>query len=246
MQTTFAMTCDDFSHEIPSLGLSGGINSAALLCYLATEHPESKRPKHLLLYYAHLREHSPDTFRFVKACVRYARNRFPKVEFGMHRASVIDFFEKKNFIPHPTISPCTEGCKTLQMDCWSREHGATLDLIGYVMTERRRLLRAEEKARRAVAFPIFHLSDADCFRLVNREIGWHPAIYDIRDENGKRAFTHNNCLPCKNMTLVQIRAVAKHFPKYWDKAEAMAKRINSYWGRSSEYPADPCASCVFD
>lgn len=246
MQSKLDFACDDFSAERPRLGLSGGINSAALLCYLATEHPPEKRPKHLLLYYAHLREHSPRTFRFVADCVRYARERFLVVEFGMHRTSVLDFFEKDRFIPHPAISPCTEHCKTIQMHKWTVEHGGTIDLIGYVMTERRRLVRAEEKARNRVAFPIFHLSEAECFGLVDREIGWHPPIYDLRDEKGRRIFRHNNCLPCKNMTLGQIRAVAEHYPERWRKAEAMAARIGNYWGRKSEYAGDPCSSCVFD
>lgn len=242
----FDFASDDFSAERPCLGLSAGINSAALLCYLATVHPEAKRPRHLLLYYAHLREHSPDSFRFVKACVRYARARFPVVEFGMHRCSVLDFFEAENFIPHPALSPCSDHLKMDPMDKWTLAHGGTLDLIGYVRHERRRVARMLGHGDTRARFPIAHLTEADCFALVDREIGWHPAIYDIRDEQGRRVFTHNNCLPCKNMTLAQLRAVAQHYPKYWAKAEALAVRINSYWGRPSEYKGDPCAVCVFD
>jgi hypothetical protein len=246
VKPAFAFMHDDFSRERPRIGLSGGINSAALLCHLATEHPPAKRPDHLLLYYAHLREHSPGTFRFVKACVRYARRKFPTVEFGMHRCSVVDFFERENFIPHPTLSPCTEHCKVIPMDRWSRAHGATIDLIGYVRHERKRALKAEEKARRSLAFPIAYLTERECFELVDREIGWHPPIYDLRDGTGRRLFTHNNCLPCKNMKLDQIRAVAKHFPAFWARAESMAERIGNFWGRPSEYAGDPCALCVFD
>lgn len=237
---------DDFSAETPRLGVSAGINSAALLCYLATEHPEAKRPHKLLMYYAHLREHSPQSGKFALDCVRYARKKFPVVKFGMSRASVLDWMEKENFIPHPTVSPCTWHLKIEPMDKWSIENGATIDLIGFVRHEQRRIKRVLGHGDTRARFPIAHLSEADCFKIVDQEIGWHPPIYDIRDERGNRVFKHNNCLPCKNMTLPQIRAVAKYYPKYWVKAEAMAQRINNYWGRKSEYPADPCAVCVFD
>lgn len=246
MQNVWEFMTDDFSTERPRIGLSGGINSTALLCYLATIHPVEKRPTELLLYYAHLREHSPKTFRFVADCVRYARTKFPYVKFGMHKASVVDWFEKENFIPHPTVSPCTWHCKVEPMDVWTKANGGTIDLIGYVRHERKRMLRSEEKARRPVSFPICHISEADCFKLVDKEIGWHPPIYDIRREDGKRAFSHNNCLPCKNMTLPQLRLVAEHYPKQYKRAIDMAERINNYWGRPSEYPGDPCAVCVFD
>jgi hypothetical protein len=246
MQRSFDSMTDDFSTERPRLGLSGGINSAALLCYLATEHDEAKRPKTLLLYYAHLREHSPGTARFVFDCVRYARMKFPTVEFGMHRASVVDFFEEENFIPHPTVSPCTRHLKTLPMDKWTEAHGGTMDIIGFVRHERKRIIRTKRLAKHVVCFPIAAMSEEECFRIVDREIGWHPPIYDIKDENGKRLFTHNNCLPCKNMTLEQIRNVKRHFGRYYDRAIAMAERIDNYWGRPTEYPFDPCASCVFD
>jgi hypothetical protein len=238
-------TTDDFSEDVPRLGTSGGINSGALLCYLASEHPPEKRPRRLLMYYAHLREHSPGTMRFVKLQVRYAREHFPAVEFGMQRASVVDFFEAENFIPHPLYSPCTEHLKVEPMERWSIAHGATLDLIGYVRHERKRQAVAQKKAERDVAFPIANLSEEDCFALVRREIGWYPPIYDIR-ENGKRVFSHNNCLPCKNMTLKQLRAVAKYYPRYFERAMRMAERIGNYWGRPSEYAGDPCALCVFD
>lgn len=239
-------TSDDFSADRPSLGLSGGINSAALLCFLAAEHPAPKRPAHLLLYYAHLREHSPGTMRFVKLCVRYARRHFARVEFGMHRASVVEYFEAQNFIPHPTVSPCTWHCKVEKMEAWSVAHGATVDLVGFVQHERKRIDRAESKARRDELFPIAGMTEDECFAIVTREIGYYPPIYDLRDEKGRRIFTHNNCLPCKNMSLKQLRMVSRYFPRYWERAEAMAVRINNYWGRPSEYAGDPCALCVFD
>jgi hypothetical protein len=240
-------TTDDFSADRVRIGTSGGINSAALICYLATEHPFHKRPKWLGLYYAHLREHSPGTFRFVVACLRYARKRFETVEFGLHRASVVDFFEENNFIPHPTLSPCTEHLKIEPMEAWDERHGVTIDLIGFVRHEYSR--RGESHIKTAadiVRFPIAHLTEDDCFRIVDKEIGWHPAIYDIRDPKGKRVFTHNNCLPCKNMTKKQLQSVKEHFPKKYTRAQAMACRIGNYWGRKGEQSGDPCSLCQFD
>lgn len=243
----FDMMSDDFSAEIPSLGISAGINSAALLCYLATVHPASKRPKTLLMYYAHLREHSPESVKFVADCVRYARRHFSVVKFGMSRASVVDFFETEKFIPHPTVSPCTAHLKVIPMEKWSDANGSTMDLIGFIEEERRRIVRAVNRDKEGRArFPIAHMNEAECYEIVDREIGWHPSIYDIRNENGGRVFKHNNCLPCKNMTKSQLESVATHFPEYWERAAAMAERIGNYWGRPTDYPADPCARCLFD
>lgn len=244
----------DLSDETPIIGLSGGINSAALLCYLAAVHPEEARPRRLLLYYAHLREHSPDTFRFVADGVRYARRQFGEgaVTFGMHRASVLDYFEAERFIPHPAVSPCTSALKVEPMNAWAAAHGATVDLIGYVREERRRIRRQRERGVEGKAYPIAHLTDAECLALVDREIGWHPAIYDLRREDGRPAFRHNNCLPCKNMHARDFALVGEHFPGYWRRATASAGRISeergspAYWGRAGEYAGDPCAVCAFD
>lgn len=248
MQTSFGFAkTDDFSGDRVRIGLSGGINSAALLCYLATEHPAHKRPSWLGLYYSHLREHSPGTFRFVKHCVRYARRMFPEIAFGMHRCSVVDFFEAKNFIPHPVLSPCTEQLKIEPMMRWDERHGVMIDLIGFVRHE---MSRRGEKHLGSdadlVRFPIAHLTEEQCFEIVDREIGWHPPIYDIRDEKGRRAFTHNNCLPCKNMTRKQLASVAEHYPDHYQRAMRMACRIGNYWGRKKDQPADPCSVCSFD
>lgn len=242
----FAKT-DDFSGDRVRIGLSGGINSAALLCFLATDHPFGKRPKWLGLYYAHLREHSPGTFKFVKACVRYGRKNFDHVEFGMHRSSVVDFFEAEKFIPHPMYSPCTEHLKIDQMEAWDQKHGVTVDLIGFVRHEMSR--RGEKHVKSEadlIRFPIAHLTDEQCLALVDREIGFHPPIYDILDPKGKRLFTHNNCLPCKNMTKKQFASVATHFPKQAKRAQEMADRIGSYWGREGPGSGDSCSLCKFD
>jgi 3'-phosphoadenosine 5'-phosphosulfate sulfotransferase (PAPS reductase)/FAD synthetase len=241
------MKSKDFSEDRVRIGLSGGINSAALLCWLATECEPHYRPLWLGLYYCHLREHSPKTARFVFDSVRYARRHFPEVVFGMHRCSAVDFFEAENFIPHPTLSPCTEHLKIEPMERWHHENRCTINLIGFVKHE---LKRRSEKSIKTEAdlikYPIGHYTEEDCFSIVDREIGWHPPIYDLRDAKGKRLFTHNNCLPCKNMNSRQLQAVADHFPKYWNRAKAMADRINNYWGRDAEFAPDPCSLCTFD
>lgn len=238
---------DDLSHERPIIGLSGGINSMGVLCHLATQHPVEKRPRALLLYYAHLREHSRDTFRFVAAGVRYARQHFEHVEFGMHRASFLAWARQHKMIPHPTISPCSHDLKISQMEAWAAARGATVDLIGYIRKERRRIQRQQQYDMPIdKRYPIAHLSDDDCFALVQQEIGWYPAIYDLRDPNGKRIFHHNNCLPCKNMQLRDLDAVARYFPEYWQAAQATAEEIGAYWGRKTKYGADPCEVCTFD
>ena len=246
MQRDLFPPTDDLSAERPAIGLSGGINSAALLCYLASEHPEPKRPRTVLLYYAHLSEHSPDTFPFVKACVRYARAHFADVRFRMHRDSMAGFIRRERFIPHPTVSPCTFDLKIERMEAWAAREGATVDLIGYVRHERKRIERQRARGVEGKAYPIAHLTDADCLSIVDREIGWHPAIYDLRRDDGKPAFGNNNCLPCKNMHARQLKLVQLHFPDYWQRAAAAAADVGSYWGRAEEYAGDPCAVCAFD
>ena len=245
MQLNFLLNHDDFSDERPIIGLSGGINSAALLCYLATEHPVGKRPATLLLYYAHLAEHSPDTFAFVKACVRYARRHFD-ARFRMHRTSMVDWIRRNNMIPHPTVSPCTYDLKIEPMEAWAAEMGATCDLIGYVRHERRRIKRQLRRDVEGKRYPIAHLSESDCMHLVKREIGWYPAIYDIKDRRGNRVFTHNNCLYCKNMTDTQRENVQRYYPDYAERSEQVASEVGTYWGRASEYAGDACTVCAFD
>ena len=46
------------------IGLSGGINSMAVLCWLG-ELPTHKHPDELHLFYADFKEHSEDTIQFV-------------------------------------------------------------------------------------------------------------------------------------------------------------------------------------
>lgn len=256
----------DYSEKEVLLGLSGGINSMAVLCWLSKCQPEYF-PKTLHLFYAHLTEHSPDTFRFVAAGVRFARQVFPSVKFRMVRGSVIQFFEKEKLIPHPTISPCTRKLKLQPMERYVEENGITDNVVGYVKGEANR--RAKRMADRtgsdlsdvkwngvSVKFPISSYENEWCFQIVQSLIGWYPAIYDIRDSLGRRVFKHNNCLPCKNMDTGDLELVKQHFPEYFQKAMQLTKILNRHWGAKADpfystFGREPwqkaeCEHCVFD
>lgn len=229
------------------IGLSGGINSAALLVYLATMYPEGMRPRELFLFYAHLREHSADTARFVMDCIRYAQKHFDCVTWKIERYSVLAFFRSERIIPHPIISPCSERLKIIPMLAFKELHGIELDLVGYVRTERRRWERQRARGAQDKLYPIAHLSDEDCFELVDGAIGWHPAIYDIRDDRGRRVFAHNNCLPCKNMDADDLEAVQKYYPDKWKPAAELSADLDAYWGRPKgleDFDGD-CHYCLF-
>ena len=230
----------DLSEKRVLLGLSGGINSAALLCFLATQYPEQYRPAELHLYAIELEEHSPDTFQFTKACIRYAARHFSKIRWYIKWGSALRFFEDENMIPHPILSPCSEHLKIIPMLDYYERHNLDIDLIGYVRTERSRMMRQSRKSA-IKYYPIAHLSNDDCFEIVDREIGWHPAIYDIRDpRTGKRVFNHNNCLPCQKGdgflddsgdSSGYYTNVEMYFPEYFEKARVTAEKTGSYWGR---------------
>lgn len=238
-------------------GLSGGINSAALACWFVEK---GYNPAQLHLYYAHLIEHSPDTFQFVADCIRFVRQYYPQVRVKITKGSVLKYFAEQKMIPHPKISPCTRQLKTGPMDNYCLEHGIQVDLIGYVREERDRIVKARQKGCDNLFtvkdFPIGIFSEEWCFEIVDRYIGWHPAIYDIRDGRGKRLFSHNNCLPCKNMHIPQMMHVAKYFPEYMSAAVALSTNLQSYWGREAEayyttfgredYEPGQCSICAFD
>jgi len=59
------------------IGLSGCINSMAVLCWLVET---GIKPSELHIYYAHFKEHSPDTFKFVADGIRFARKNFANVK----------------------------------------------------------------------------------------------------------------------------------------------------------------------
>ena len=72
MQKSLFLEQTDYSGKDIMIGLSGGINSMAVLCWLAN-YPQQYKPKILHLFYAHFEEHSPDTLNFVLAGVKYAK-----------------------------------------------------------------------------------------------------------------------------------------------------------------------------
>jgi 3'-phosphoadenosine 5'-phosphosulfate sulfotransferase (PAPS reductase)/FAD synthetase len=237
----------DYSRSKILVPLSGGINSAAALCLLGEYHPEHLKPGELHLFYAHFKEHSPDTFKFVASCIRYARHKFSDVRVKITRNSVNKFFIEQHMIPHPTVSPCSSRLKINPMQAYDVENGIDVVLIGFVRDEISRYKRAikrEQKQKRAKEqYPLLNMSDEDCFYLVKQIIGWYPAIYDLR-ENGRRVFTHNNCLPCKNMSRKQLLNVGKHFPEYARRAEETAAQIpGAYWGRDDVPEVFKCDVC---
>lgn len=228
------------------VGLSGGINSMAVLCWLG-ELSDDNKPSELHLFYADFKEHSPDTVQFVLDGYFWARSKFHKVVYTQTDNSVMDFFVENNFIPHPTNSKCSVSLKIQPMLRYAYQNNIQMDLIGYVAKEVRRMKRAARAGNNDLFFsksyPIIGRDDAWCFEIVTRCIGWYPAIYDIQ-ENGKRVFSHNNCLPCKNMTSKQLRSVAKHYPAFHKRALEVEAETGSYFGRSK--CDSGCAVCDFD
>jgi hypothetical protein len=229
------------------LGLSGGINSMAILCQI---HELGIKPKGLYIFYAHFKEHSPDTFRFVKDGIRFARKHFDNVHVKITRNSIIDFFEEENIIPHPANSPCSKRLKIQTANIWAFENNIKIDLVGYVKHELKRRSGRQEKNMDVNLFslqkhyPIGEFTDAWCFEIVKKHIGWYPAIYDIlwcqedfaeglcqKRDIGRRVFAHNNCLPCKNMNEKDMLAVRKYFPEYHLEAMKLSARLSKYWGR---------------
>jgi len=237
----------DFSDKRVLIGLSGGINSMSVLCWLS-ELPPQYKPVELHLFYAHFEEHSPDTRLFVEAGFEYAKKHFEKVFCQVTENSVMEYFEEKNFIPHPTISPCSSEMKIIPMLKYSYKHCIDIDLIGYVKNEKKRYDRLQQKAKQDMffkkQFPIIEKDNEWCFEIVLKKIGWYPAIYNLKNEKGKRLFTHNNCLPCKNMTAKQMDLVKENFPDYYERAIEVQQNTGMYFGRSK---CDiGCSTCDFD
>src|SRR5690242_1661610 len=110
MQSNYIDEHIDLSGQSVLIGLSGGINSMAVLITVAL-YPEQYKPKELHLYYAHFKEHSPGTFKFVADGIRYARRKFTDVKVKITRNSVLRFFEEQKMIPHPTNSACSRLLK---------------------------------------------------------------------------------------------------------------------------------------
>lgn len=216
------------------IGLSGGINSAAVLIWLIES---GHIPSELHLYYAHFKEHSPDTFQFVADLIRYARKHFENVKVTITKNSVIDFFRQQKMIPHPAISPCSRKLKIEPMAKYGYDNCIDVDLIGYVKNELKRRSKGAYDPQTAMfesekIYPIGEFTDEWCFDVVKKHIGWYPAIYDLLDNEGNRLFKHNNCLPCKHMYLDDLQNVHFHFPNYMRDALRLSAELSSYWGRS--------------
>lgn len=244
-----------YTDEKVLIGLSGGINSMAVLCWLKER---GDIPSELHLFYSHMKEHSCDTFRFVADGIRFARKHFPNVIAKIDRHSVLAYFEKHKMIPHPARSTCSYWLKIKPMEDYCRDKGITIDLVGFVRHELRRINRMEKTKdsyrNLDKQFPIASFDDDWCFTIVKRNIGWYPSIYDIK-ENDKRVFKHNNCLPCKNMSTADLLAVVKYYPDHMTKADELSRRLQAYWGRNAQdyytifgredYEAVPCQHCTF-
>lgn len=234
----------DYSGKKVLIPLSGGINSAAVLCFLGEHHLENLKPSELHLYYSHLREHSPETMPFVVDLMKWAKTKFASLRLKITRKSVNRFFERQHMIPHPSISPCSIELKIKPRQAYIAEHAIDLELIGFVKEDFRRFRRAQKYNTQRDRYPILEWSDADCFKIVKDCIGWYPSIYDIK-EKGRRVFSHNNCLPCKNMTTKQLANVAKYYPDYATRAQETASRIpGAYWGRDDVPDVLVCDSCT--
>lgn len=251
IQTDAFIEYQDFSGQKIMIGMSGGINSMAVLCFLATEYPKEKLPKELHLFYAHFEEHSGDTFDFVKAGVAYAERQFPtgvQVVYKNTWNSVNTFFGQQRTIPHPTNSMCSRVLKREVMMKYLKENEIDFDLVGFVRHEKGRMTRQQSynnDESNAKVYPITTMTDEDCEAICEREIGWVPAIYKIK-ENGKRVFKHNNCLPCKNMHDYQLKKVKEYYPDRYARALQTAKDLGQHWGRKDEVDELICPTCDWD
>jgi len=171
----------DYTNEEVGCPLSAGINSMATLCWLANY---EFKPKNIYIFYAHFKEHSPESFDFVLAGVEYAKKHFENVIFEYTENSILDFFEQEKMIPHPTFAPCTMQLKIKPANAFLSKHNCTIDLVGYVRSEQRRITNMESKGANNLFlskhFPIRDFTDENCFELVKKEIGWYPKIYDLK------------------------------------------------------------------
>jgi len=232
------------------IGLSGGINSMAVLCNLVES---GIKPSVVHLFYAHFDEHSPDTFQFVADGIRYARKHFPCVKVKITHNSILRFFEEVKMILHPARGLCSYRLKIEPINQYAFENDLKIDLVGYVKHELKR--RAEGQKKNVPQdffslqklYPIGEFSDEWCFEIVKRNIGWWPLIYDLvwseedfieglcdKKNIGQRIFKHNNCLPCKNMYSKEMKAIKKYYPKYFEQAMKLSNKLKGYYGRDKD------------
>lgn len=225
----------NLNNERILIGLSGGINSMAVLCHLVES---GVKPAEVHLFYAHFDEHSPDTFKFVADGIRYARKHFPVVKVKITRNSILGFFEEVKMILHPARGLCSYRLKIEPINKYAFEQDLKIDLVGYVKHELKRRAEGQKKKAPQTFFSLQKLytigeyTDEWCFEIVKRHIGWYPKIYDIKDEAGKRIFKHNNCLPCKNMYPHELEAIKQHYPKYFERAMRTSAKLKAHYGRN--------------
>jgi 3'-phosphoadenosine 5'-phosphosulfate sulfotransferase (PAPS reductase)/FAD synthetase len=255
MQEDAFVEFEDYSDKRILIGLSGGINSAAIICFLATEYPKEYLPKEIHFFYAHFDDHSPDTMDFVLDCVKYSYQKFNRVFVKITHQSMEQFCTESNMIPHPTNSACSRLMKREPIMEYYDEQDLDFDLVGYVRSEKNRIERQQSynnAQSKNKAYPIITMTDHDCEVICEKEIGWIPAIYKIKDNNGKRLFKHNNCLPCKNMHDKEMKVVKEHFPDYYDRALKLTKKLSEstgkeiHWGRTDEIDELICPTCEWD
>jgi hypothetical protein len=165
------------------LGLSAGINSMAILCHLKEQ---GIQPSELHLFYAHFNEHSPDSFKFVKDGIRFARKHFNNVFVRIERHSILRWFEENKMIPHPANSPCSRLLKIERINKYGFENGIGVDLVGYVKHELKRRVDGQNGKKENTLFsldkqyPIGAFTDEWCFEIVKRNIGWYPRLYGFK------------------------------------------------------------------
>ena len=201
----------NYTDKRVAIGLSGGINSAAVLCYLVDQVQPEDRPNTLHLFYAHFSEHSPDTYSFVLACVDFARKHFNNVVFETTNNSMNRFCtDSLKSIPPPQSAACTRILKIEPMMQFMAKYQIDVDLVGYVREEKRRITRQQQRLKEKLTkqYPIQHLSNEDCFNLVKKHIGWYPEIYNIfwTDPKIKTYIKTNTWLDANQKKLLLSRA----------------------------------------
>lgn len=218
----------DYEGKRVMIGLSGGINSAAVLCYL-NKFVEYK-PKTLHLFHANFIEHSPDTLRFVRDQVEYARRNFAHVVYEQSDNSILQHFEEQKIIYTPKFSGCTRMLKIEPIIDFMHRHKIDIDLVGYVRGEYSRIQRQVERGVKDKEYLISHLSNEDCFSLVEKEIGWYPEIYSLL-WNDKRIIPY-----------IYARRDELH-PQQFAIIEKYAQRGYGYGGARRVFKHNNCLPC---